>query len=80
MIILWILLFQSTIVKMKESEKIDNYLDLARELKLLWNMNVLGIQIVVSVHLNGSQRLVKNIEGIRIELETESKHSRRDHY
>ena len=30
-------------VKLKESEKKDNYHDLARELKKLWNMNVIVI-------------------------------------
>ena len=34
-------------VKMKENEKMDKYLDLARELKKLWNMNVKVILIVV---------------------------------
>ena len=34
-------------VKIKESEKIDKYLDLARELKKLWNMRVMMISIVV---------------------------------
>ena len=33
---------------MNETEKIDNYLDLARELKKLWNMKVTVIPIVVS--------------------------------
>ena len=34
-------------MKMKESKKIDKYLDLARELKMLWNMRVMVITIVV---------------------------------
>ena len=34
-------------VKIKESEKIGNYLDLARELKKLWNKKVMMIAIVV---------------------------------
>ena len=34
-------------VKMKENEKMDKYLDLARELKKLWNMKVKMISIVV---------------------------------
>ena len=29
----------------KKSEKIDNYLDLARELRKLWNMRVMGVYI-----------------------------------
>ena len=35
------------IVKMKENEQINRYLDLARELKRLWNMKVMMIPIVV---------------------------------
>ena len=34
-------------VKLKENEKINKYLDLARELKKLWNMRVKVIPIVV---------------------------------
>ena len=34
-------------VKMKESKKIDKFLDLARELKNLWNIRVMVIPIVV---------------------------------
>ena len=33
-------------VKLKESEKKDNYLDFARELKKLWNMKLKVISIV----------------------------------
>ena len=34
-------------IKLKESEKKDKYLDLARELKKLWNMQVTIIPIVI---------------------------------
>ena len=34
-------------VKSKESEKKDKYLDLARELKKLWNINVTVIPVVI---------------------------------
>ena len=34
-------------VKMRESEKVNRYLDLARELKKLWNMRVTVIPIVI---------------------------------
>ena len=34
-------------IKLKECEKKDKYLDLARELKKLWNMNVTIIPIVI---------------------------------
>ena len=36
-------------VKLKKSKKRDKYLDLARELKKLWNMNVTVIIIVTSM-------------------------------
>ena len=36
-------------VNLKESEKKDNYLDLARELKKLWNMKVMTVPIVIGV-------------------------------
>ena len=45
----WILIFRHTRVKMKESEKMNKYLDLARELKHLWNMKVMMIPIAVGV-------------------------------
>ena len=32
---------------MKESRKIDKYLDLARELKKLWNMRVMELPVIV---------------------------------
>ena len=35
-------------IKLKESEKKDKYLDLARELKKLWNMKVTVIPIVIA--------------------------------
>ena len=40
-------------VKIKEKEKIDKFLDLARELKKPWNMKVTAIPIVV-----GAPRMV----------------------
>ena len=36
-----------TTIKLKECEKRDKYLDLARELKKLWNMKVTVIPIVI---------------------------------
>ena len=36
-------------VKLKESEKRDKYLDLAKELKILWSMKVTVIPIVIGV-------------------------------
>ena len=34
-------------IKLKESEKKNNYLDLTRELKKMWNMKVTIITIVI---------------------------------
>ena len=42
-------------LKLKENERKDKYLDLARELKKLWNMNVTVIPIVIGAL--GHQRL-----------------------
>ena len=43
---IWILLSQLT-TELKESEKKDRYHDIARELKIPWNMKVAGIPIVI---------------------------------
>ena len=57
-------------VKLNENEKMDKYLDLARELKKLWNMKVKVIPIVVgalgTVPINLEKRL-KDMEIRRIE-------------
>ena len=52
-------------VKLKESEKKDKYLDLAKELKKLWNMKVTFIPIVIGAlgtvtkgYLKGQEELV----------------------
>ena len=41
------LLSRLTTIKLKEFEKNDKYLDLAKELKKLWNMQVTIIPIVI---------------------------------
>ena len=48
---------------MKESEKRDKYLDLARELKKLWNMKVRLIPIVSGTLGTVTKGLIKN-EGL----------------
>ena len=45
-------------VKLKESKKSDKYLDLARELKKLWNMKVTVIPIVIGTLSTITKRLV----------------------
>ena len=47
--------------EMKETEKIDKYLDLARELKKLWNMKVIVILIVVGAFGMASKDLEKRL-------------------
>ena len=49
-------------VKLKESEKKDKYLDLARELKKLWNMKEMGILIVIGSLGTITKALVKGLE------------------
>ena len=40
-------------IRLKESEKKDKYLDLARELKKIWNMKVMIIPIVIGAFGTG---------------------------
>ena len=47
--------------KIKESGKIDKYLDLARELKNLWNMKVTVIQITIRTLGTVSKGLEKRL-------------------
>ena len=48
---------------MKESVKMDKYLELARELKKLWNMKVKIISIVIGT-LGSHQRIDKGTGGL----------------
>ena len=49
------------IVKMKENEKLNKYLDLARELKKLWNMKVMVIPVVIGALGTIRQKLEKRL-------------------
>ena len=49
-------------VKLKESEKKDKYLNLARELKKLWKMKVTIITIVIGALGTVTEELVKRLE------------------
>ena len=51
---------------MKESEKKDKQLNLARELKILWNMKVTVITIVVGAFGAISKGLVKELDDLEI--------------
>ena len=58
-------------IKLEESEKRDKYLDLARELKKSWDMNVTIIQIVIRAFGTVTKGLLKGLE----DLETSGDHS-----
>ena len=52
--------------KLKESEKQDEYLDLAWELKKLWNMKVTYIPIVIGVLSIVTKGLIQGVEDLEI--------------
>ena len=58
-------------IKLKECEKKDKYLDLARELKKLWNMKVTIIPIVIGAVGTVTKGFLKGLEdfevGVRVE-------------
>ena len=56
-------------VKLKESEKRDKYLDLARKLKKLWNMKVTVIPLTIGDHRTITKGLIQGLE-IRGPVET----------
>ena len=53
-------------VKIKENIKRDNYLDLAEELRKLWNMRVLVIRIVIGAFRGVTKGLLKGLEVLGI--------------
>ena len=53
-------------IKLKESEKKDKYLDLARELKKLWNMKVIIIPIMIDAFGTVTKELLKGLEDLEI--------------
>ena len=53
-------------VKLKEREKEDKYLDLARELKKLWNMKMTVITIVIVALMTVTKGLVQRLEDLEI--------------
>ena len=53
-------------MKIKESEKIDEYFDVARELKKLWNMLVTVITIVIGAFGEFSKFLEKRLRELKI--------------
>ena len=53
-------------IKLKECEKKDKYLDLARELKKLWNMQVTIIPIVIGAFGTVTRGLLKGLEDLEV--------------
>ena len=53
-------------IKLKESEKKDKYLDLARGLKKLWNMKVTIIPIVIGAFCTITKGLSKGLEDMKV--------------
>ena len=51
-------------INLKESEKKDKYLDLARELKKLWNMKVTIVPIVIGALVTITKELLKGLEAL----------------
>ena len=53
-------------IKQKECEKKDKYLDLARELKKLWNMKVTIIPFAIGAFGTVTKGLLKGLEDLRV--------------
>ena len=53
-------------IKLKKCEKKDKYLDLARELKKLWNMKVTIVPIVIGPLGTITKVLLKGLEGLQV--------------
>ena len=64
--------FRLTTVKPKESEKRDKYIELAREMKKLWNMKVILIPIVTGKLGSATKELIRGPEGLEIRGRTET--------
>ena len=53
-------------IKLKECEKKDKYLDLARELKKLWNMQVTIVPIVIGAFGTVNKGLLKGLVDLEV--------------
>ena len=53
-------------ITLKECEKKDKYLDLARELKKLWNMKVTIVPIVIDALGTITKGLLKGLEDLKV--------------
>ena len=56
-------------VKLKESEKMEKYLDLIWEMKKLWNMKVTIIPIVIGAFGTVTKGLIKRLEDLKKQKE-----------
>ena len=54
-------------IKLKQCEKRDKYLDLARELKKLWNMKVTIIPIAIGAFGKVTKGLLKGLEDLEVD-------------
>ena len=59
-------------IKLKEYEKKNKYLDLARELKKLWNMKVTIVPIVIGAFGKITKGLLKGMEDLEVGGRVES--------
>ena len=59
-------------INLKESEKKDMYLDLARELKKLWNMKVTIAPIVIGALGTITKGLLKGLEDLEVDGRVET--------
>ena len=59
-------------IKLKESEKKSTYLNLARELKKIWNMKVTIIPIVIGAFGTVTKGLLKGLEDLEFEERVET--------
>ena len=53
-------------INLKEWEKKDKYLDLARELKKLWNMKITIVPLVIGALGTITKRLLKGLEDLEV--------------
>ena len=56
---------------MKEFEKKDKYLDLARELKKLWNMKITIVPIMIGALGTITKGLLKGLENLDVDQRVE---------
>ena len=59
-------------IKLKEWEKKDKYLDLARELKKLWNMKVTIVPIVIGAFSTITKGLLKGLVDLEVFVRVET--------